>query len=536
MPITAWSISDVREVEALAMADLPDGKLMRRAARGLALVVAARLPQLPVAPGAAPRIVVLAGSGGNGGDALYAGAWLARKKKANVVAVLTGSAAHPPALKAARKAGVVVLNGSSAQGEELVRIEDAVAEADLVIDGMYGIGGRPGLSASDGAGSGASGSAQAGSGSGEFGEPLVWRLVQAIPDEAYVVAVDLPSGADPDGERPVSDAVFADETVTFGLCKPVHVLAGWDATGLLTVVDIGLPEPAGAPAAVRLVHDDIALAWPVPGPTDDKYSRGVLGVVAGGTNYTGAAVLAVTAAVAAGAGMVRYVGPRHPSDLVRYQVPEAVHGAGQVQAWLVGSGLDAAPEPDDKPGRTQVDAARAALDSPEPCVVDAGGLELLTGPRAHSGARTLLTPHAGELARLLTRVEGAPVTREQVVAQPVAHARRAAAALHATVLLKGATTYVVPPSDALPVYAQADAPPWLATAGSGDVLAGLAGMLLAAGLDPLLAGALAAQVHGLAGHVANPDGPVRALDVAHAIPRVVAAVLRRAAAGGMVEE
>ncbi|MDO5711516.1 MAG: NAD(P)H-hydrate dehydratase, partial [Micrococcales bacterium] len=122
---------------------------------------------------------------------------------------------------------------------------------------------------------------------------------------------------------------------------------------------------------------------------------------------------------------------------------------------------------------------------------------------------------------------GGTVSVDAVRADPVGHARRAAKLLHATVLLKGSTTYIVPPTDALPVYAQADGPAWLGTAGSGDVLAGLVGTLLAAGVDPLQAGALAALVHGLAGHEANPGGPVRALAVAHAIPAVVAAAMRR---------
>lgn len=547
MPINAWSIEDVRAAEAATMAQLPDGELMARAAHGLAMVVGARLDDVPDA-----RVVVLVGSGGNGGDALFAAAELTGDAS-GVVAVLLGAQVHGPALEAAREAGVLLVEATTPQG--LVEAHEALAEADVVVDGITGIGGRPGLAQ---------------------GHPLAWELVEAIPSDAYVVAVDLPSGADPTGERIVPDAVWADETVTFGVAKPVHVLAGAPACGLLTVIDIGLDlgseevDGAVGPAAVRLGHDDIAALWPVPGPEDDKYSRGVLGVVAGGENYTGAAVLSVLAAVCAGAGMVRYVGPPGPSGLVRAQVPEAVHGDGRVQAWLVGPGLEAAPqagdeagdEPADEVGAAQVAAARVALHSDLPCVVDAGGLDLLDGPRRAAGARTLLTPHAGELARLLTRLDSTDgaregvgddpvaaadgvtgsdgvagsdgvtgsdgeVTVEAVRADPVGHARRAARLLHATVLLKGSTTYIVPPSDALPVYAQADAPAWLGTAGSGDVLAGLAGMLLAAGLDPLETGALAAIVHGLAGHEANPDGPVRALDVAHAIPRVVAAAMRR---------
>jgi NAD(P)H-hydrate repair Nnr-like enzyme with NAD(P)H-hydrate dehydratase domain len=160
-----------------------------------------------------------------------------------------------------------------------------------------------------------------------------------------------------------------------------------------------------------------------------------------------------------------------------------------------------------------------------PVLVDAGGLDLLEG---HRLAPTLLTPHAGELARLLARLTDRVVSRSDVEAAPVAHARMAADLTGATVLLKGATTLVVPPTaSGLAVRSQNDAPAWLATAGAGDVLAGLAGTLLAAGLDPLDAGSLAALVHGVAADDANPGGPVRALAVANGIPATVAALLRR---------
>jgi len=166
------------------------------------------------------------------------------------------------------------------------------------------------------------------------------------------------------------------------------------------------------------------------------------------------------------------------------------------------------------------------MSSGVPCVVDAGGLDLIVEARS---TPTLLTPHAGELAVLLSRLVG-PVDRATVVAAPLAHARRLADLTNSTVLLKGATTLVVSPgASGLAVRAQADAPPWLATAGSGDVLAGLAGTLLASGLSPLDSGSVAALVHGMAGEAANPGGPVRALGVAHAIPGVVASLARRTA-------
>lgn len=528
--IRAWSVETVRAAEANAMAELPDGELMQRASRGLAEVLGARVVaevERAGEDGAPARVVVLAGSGGNGGDALFAAAFLAegrsgRRRRRDpevaveVVAVLVSGRAHPPALEAARRAGVDVIELLDETGETDEEAFQAallhVDSADLVVDGVYGIGGRPDLA--DPAGS-----------------AIVRSLVQAIGDDAYVVAVDLPSGADPEGLVPVAECVYADETVTFSLFKGVHVLAGEEASGVLTMVGIGLDEPEATPVAERLDFDDVAALWPVPGPTDDKYTRGVLGVVAGGENYTGAALLSVTAAVEAGAGMVRYVGPPGPTALVRAQVPEAVHGPGRVQAWLVGPGLDPHPEEGDEAGHEQVRAARAALDSGLPAVVDAGGLDVLDGPRPGAGARTLLTPHAGELARLLVRLD--PDTPEgfgaaDVVRDPITAARRAARLTRATVLLKGHRTLVVPPSDELPLRTQSDAPAWLGTAGAGDVLAGLAGALMAAGLDPLDAGSLAALVHGVAGDNANPGGPLRAAKVAAAIPATVAGLLRRA--------
>jgi len=490
--IRAYAVSSVREAEAAAMAGLEEGELMSRAASGLAAVASARLG----GPGGR-RVVAMVGAGNNGGDALYAAALLARDG-ASVVVLMVAESAHEGGLRAARDAGASVLNAVGVHADPKSVVASALCEAELVIDGIVGIGGHSGLS------------------------PQIDDLLREVSDTAYVLAVDLPSGADPDGEVATHSCVYADETVTFIVPKPVHLLPATEpAVGRLTVVDIGV-EIVGAPVVERVTRDDVSWLWPRPGPGDDKYSRGVLGVVAGGENYTGAALLAVLSAVSSGAGMVRYVGPPTPTLIVRSQVPEAVLGEGQVQAWLIGPGVDADDESTE--GQAQRDAAQRALSSGLPCVVDAGGLELIVEPRF---TPTLLTPHAGELARLLSRLD-APVDRATVAGAPLAHARRLADLTTCTVLLKGATTLVVSPSSAdLPVRAQADAPPWLATAGAGDVLAGLAGTLLASGMSPLDAGSVAALVHGLAADAANPGGPVRALGVAQAIPVVVAAMLAR---------
>lgn len=485
--IRAFSVPAVRAAEAGVMVDLEPGTLMRRAAESLAVVTLARARER-----VARSLVVLVGPGDNGGDALYAAAQLS--EHLSVVVVQVGDVIHAEGLQAATDAGVPRLRVARTRRALTKPVRQALAEADLVLDGLLGIGGRPGLSG-----------AMAG-------------LADAIPSSAWVIAVDLPSGADPEGVAALGSSVRADETVTFSLAKPVHVLpATRDAVGRLTVVDIGVSEPDAA-AVEQLTRGDVPDLWPVPGPADDKYSRGVLGVIAGSARYPGAAVLAVTSAVQSGAGMVRYVGPDAAAQQVLNVVPEAVPGHGQVQAWVIGPGIPTDETTSDV--RRQVEACRSALASDLPCVVDAGALDLIDGPRR---APTLLTPHAGELARLLSRLEHGRVFHcNQISAAPLGHARRVAELTGATILLKGATTLVVSPDTAVAVRCQADAPPWLATAGAGDVLAGLVGTLVASGLDLLDAGSLAALVHGLAAHRANPGGPVRALGVADALPLVVA--------------
>ncbi len=467
--IEAYATADVYAAEEALMATLEEGELMARAVEGLAAVAAARLEER-----GGTSVAALVGPGNNGADALYATARLAASGYA--AAAVHHGPVHDGARAAAEEAGVVL--GTDA---------GLLAEADVVLDGVLGIGARPGL------------------------PDWAAAWVGAVPDSAYVLAVDLPSGQDPAGAVLDPDGVLADETVTFSVPKPVHLLPPTEqACGVLTVVDIGLTV-GERPVVRRLDHDDVARLWPVPGPGDDKYSRGVLGVVAGGESFTGAALLSVTAAVESGAGMVRYVGTPTPEGLVRAQVPEAVHGVGRVEAWVVGPGLDTGSR---APGASaQLEAAREALAGAEPVVVDAGGLDLLDPAvlRTRAGRATLLTPHAGEAARLLGRLTGQDVERSAVEGAPLEHARRLAEASGATVLLKGSTTLVVPPGEGVVVWSQADAPAWLATAGAGDVLAGLLGTLLAAGLAPDVAGALGALVHGVAADRASGGGPVRAL-------------------------
>jgi ADP-dependent NAD(P)H-hydrate dehydratase / NAD(P)H-hydrate epimerase len=460
----AHTVEQVRAAEAALMARLPEGTLMQRAAAGLATVCTDLLGTVYGA-----RVVVLAGAGDNGGDALYAGARLARRG-ARVDALLTApDKAHVAGLAALCAAGGRVRRGR-------------VSGADLLLDGIVGIGGRPRLR-----------------------EPAEEMLEAAGAD--LTVSVDAPSGIDVDtGETPAAH-VEADVTVTFGTHKVgLLVDPAAQAAGTVSLVDIGLDLPAAAVEALQ--HHDVAALLPVPGHDAQKYTRGVVGVAAGSAEFTGAAVLAVSGALAGPCGMVRYDGPDSVTPLVRSAHPEVVVGPGRVQAWVVGSGG----------GGDVASALQRVRDDGVPLVVDADALARLDGP---VGTPALLTPHAGELARMLD------VPREQVEAAPLRHVRDAARQYAATVLLKGARTLVSDPDGRVRVNATGT--PWLATAGAGDVLAGLCGALLAAGLEPLDAGSVAAWLHGSAATLASAGGPVTAVDVAEALPRATAWVLE---AGG----
>ncbi|MFI2208980.1 NAD(P)H-hydrate dehydratase [Streptomyces sp. NPDC020141] len=466
----AYRVETVRAAEAELMARLPEDALMRRAAAGLAAVCADLLGRVYGA-----RVVLLVGAGANGGDALYAGAALARRGAGVGAVLLAPDRAHPAGLAALLRAG-----GRIAEDPFAV-----LAPADLVLDGITGIGGRGGL------------------------RPDAIPVARAARgSDAVVVAVDLPSGVDADTGEVRGEALRADATVTFGTHKAALLIdPAREYAGTVRLVDIGLePVLPSVPELESPQHHDVARLLPEPAGESDKYRRGVVGVVAGSERYPGAAVLAVAGALRGGAGAVRYVG--HAADAVVARFPETlVHAgppakAGRVQAWVVGPGLG---EDDD--------AVREVLASDVPVLVDADGLRPLdpAAVRARS-APTLLTPHAGEAAALLG------VAREEVEAARLASVRELAARYGATALLKGSTTLIAGPDARTPVRVNPMGTPWLATAGSGDVLSGLAGSLLAAGLPPLDAATAAAYLHGLAARHASARGvPITSYEVADSL-------------------
>ena len=459
----AHTVEQVRAAEKALMARLPEGTLMQRAAAGLGHAV---LDFLGHAYGA--RALLLVGSGDNGGDALYAGALLARRGVRVHALLLDPSKAH--------EAGVAALQ---AAGGRTVGSLDRSVPPDVVVDGIVGIGGRGGL------------------------RENAARVVQDLGD-VPVIAVDTPSGVDVDTGRVDGPHVRATVTVTFGTHKPAHLVdPAALACGVVHLVDLGLDLPE--PALTSLQATDVARLLPRPAPDAQKYTRGVVGVRAGSEQYPGAGVLCTSGAAAGLAGMVRYQGGA--AELVRAEHPEVVVGAGRVQAWVIGSGGGADAE----------QALRDSLADEAPVVVDADALQHVTAPL---GVPALLTPHAGELARMLD------VQRDQVEAEQLRFAREAAERYEAVVLLKGRHTLVAAPTGEVRVSTTGT--PWLATAGAGDVLAGLCGALVAAGLDPFDAGSVGSWVHGAAAALAGHDGPVTASEVAAAVPAVCRALVRGA--------
>ena len=268
--------------------------------------------------------------------------------------------------------------------------------------------------------------------------------------------------------------------------------------------------------------DDAAAQIAVPVESDDKYSRGVLGVITGSDQYPGAAVLGVDAALHTGVGMLRYLGGERVSTLVLQRRPEAVTSEGRVQAWLIGSGMDHAGRDEATRAQTTLAVAQAL-----PTVLDGGALDL------HEGAAgpVVITPHFGELARTLG------VEKTDIAADPATWALRAADRLGVTVLLKGHHSYVAGPGVAL---VASSAPSWLATAGAGDALGGILGALVAthsgsAASDPQRLAHLAAAacvIHGIAAGRAGAGGPFTILDLIARVPATIADLLSPSGAAG----
>jgi hydroxyethylthiazole kinase-like uncharacterized protein yjeF len=460
-----WSVAEIRAAEEPVLAATQEFALMRRAAFAVAKVAVEMLRERTGGV-AGRRVALLVGAGNNGGDALFAGAYL-RKRGIRVTALLLApDRAHPAGLAAFLHAGGRL---------------DADLDADLIIDGIVGLSAKG---------------------------PLRYDLPTFT---APVLSVGLPSGVDPDTGAVPGPAITATATVTFGGLKPGLVLApGSLHAGQVHVVDLGLPlaEP-GVSMLTRVQTRDVI---PVPGPLDDKYSQGVTGIAAGSPRFPGAAVLATGGAVLATSGMVRFAGGA-ATDVVRAWPEAIVSGSitdvGRVQAWVIGPGWGT--------GSDSAQGVADVLAVGVPVLLDADALTLVSQQPDLLDARDpatslLLTPHAGEFARLF----GAPGP------DPLSAVRAAAAKSNATVLLKGYTTIIAAPDGRALINPARSS--WPATAGSGDVLSGVIGALLASGLDPLLAAGTGAYVHSLAAEIAASGAPAPASALLRAIPSAIRSI------------
>ncbi|WP_114853800.1 NAD(P)H-hydrate dehydratase [Brachybacterium sp. YJGR34] len=498
--IRAHSAEQVRAAEAPLLA--AGDPLMLRAARALAERTRRRLAG---APAAGPRVLVLAGSGANGGDGLHAAALL-RREGIGADAILTAERHHTGGAAALEDAGGTLHALDDLTPEELAEL---LAGAELVLDAILGIGGRPAV------------------------PPPLRPLLEAVRCSAVpVLAVDLPSFVDATTGETAPEALRAAETVTFGALKAGALLPGGaERCGELHLVDLGLaPHLGETPSLLRLEDADVRVLFPHPPREATKYSRGVVALAAGSEQYPGAAVLAASGAARAGAGMVRCLAPQSVLDLVLRERPEVVghpvqpttldpsslhlEDTGRIGALVVGPGL---------PGTDPRARAGAALlcrgDRFSRGVLDAGALEAI-GAEDRFGPDVVLTPHAGEAARLARRLGADPDRPPPLLAAALA------SLTGATVLLKGPIT-VIAPGDGGPLRSQEDGTAQLASAGTGDVLAGVLGTLLAAGLPGPDAAAVAAILHGRAGRLASRDGlvPLVALEVAGRLPDALATIL-----------
>lgn len=485
--IDAWAI-DERGVPGL--------ELMERAGAGLARLVA------DVAPNG--EVVVVCGAGNNGGDGYVAARLL--REGGRAVRILT--TADPAKLKGDARA-----NFDRWAGEPPLPFAPAGLDgAAVVVDAILGTGfaGAP-------------------------REPVAGALAALSDPPAPVVAADVPSGVDASSGEVAGPAVRAVATATFAAAKPgLWIHPGKAHAGEVVVVDIGIPAGGPATPSVGLIGEGALATYPRRGQDTTKFASGHVLVAGGSRGLTGAPCLAAMGAMRAGAGYVTACVPAALNDVFEMKLTEVMSAPlPDADGAHVEAGAAAVLERARQrggalvlgPGIGRSDGALAfaravARRAPVALVLDADGLN------AHAGwledlrdreAPTILTPHAGELARLLD------TDSDAVAARRLEHARRAAARSGAIVVLKGDDTLVAEPDGRVGVSAGGS--PALATAGTGDVLSGVLGALLARGMEPFAAACAGVRAHAEAGRRAavvldGPDGVI-ASDIVDELPHTL---------------
>jgi NAD(P)H-hydrate epimerase len=502
-PFPIVTAAEMRELERSAFgAGISEAELQETAGRGVGRVVDA------LAGRRSARVLALCGGGNNGRDAVVAMRYLRARGHSARVWLTERHAVTVPEIQQLERLGIEVQHGAES------RLDDVRAElrrSDIVIDGLLGIGAR---------------------GAPRTGMAAMLEAVnaeRATRSDLRILAVDVPSGVDVDGGRVPGAAVRADTTVVLGAFKRCHLLfPAAQLCGRLCRVSIGLPSASlEACQIVALDEDWLPDRLPERRPDSHKYRHGRVLVVAGSEAFSGAAALVARSAARSGCGLVAVVAVPPVQAVVRSALPEAVFplasdaefDAARViellpryQVLVIGPGLGTADAAVDMV-RTVL-AARARVAPSLPTVVDADGLNALAEwPRwwERIGGPCVLTPHVGEMDRL---------DRRESSEAPWNRARRCAAEWGQVVVLKGSFTAVAEPGGRCWVNPVANAA--LATAGTGDVLAGLCGGLMAQGCGSADAARLAVGIHSEAGvRAAREQRSILASDVIDALPPVM---------------
>jgi ADP-dependent NAD(P)H-hydrate dehydratase / NAD(P)H-hydrate epimerase len=467
-----YEAAEMRAADAWAIDDqgVPQDDLMARAALGLARVTAAVAREGPI------RIV--AGKGNNGGDGRVAARLLAEDGRE--VEVIDGTAPFDP---------------------------ERLAGSGAVVDALLGTGFE-----------------------GAPREPVASAIWAINRQDAPVVACDVPSGVNASTGEIEAEAVRATTTATFhGSKVGLHVNPGKEHAGRVEVAEIGIPRGAPEPGAAGLISERVLDLYPRRRPSGSKFESGVVVVVGGSAGLTGAPTMAARSAARAGAGYVQVAVPEPVQQAVDLRLLEQMsRGLPDDDGFHTPAGIADVEEMAERAGAVVLGPGLGRTDSAQefargvaagvavPLLVDADGLNAHAGRLELFGERdalTVLTPHEAELGRLLE------VEPEEVAAHRVEHVREAAERSGAVVLLKGDDTIVALPGG--PLAISPGATPALATAGTGDVLSGLIGALLAKRMDAFEAAALGALAHALSGvHAADRLGPdhVMAGDVIESLP------------------
>ena len=474
--IELLTTAEIAEADRLTIAaGTPGVRLMENAGRAVADTVARAVR-------GAPAIAIVAGPGNNGGDGFVCGRILSERGYPVRLLLLGDRARLKDDAAAAAERW---------QGEVEAATPAALAGAGLIVDALFGAGlDRP-----------VEGAARA--------------MIEAINGAAVpVIAVDLPSGINGDSGTVMGAAVQASQTVTFFRRKPGHLLLpGRMHCGPVEVADIGIASEvleSIRPSTFANVVSLWADSFPVPQPGGHKYRRGHAAVVSGDASHTGAARLAARGALRVGAGLVTIASPRDALAVnAAANLAVMVHpvdGAAGLAAWLADPRLNAIVlGPGGGVGPAMREMVLAALTGERAVVLDADALTsfaetpetLFAAIRSRGSSPTVLTPHEGEFARLFNRELQVPERMSKCD-----RAQAAATASAAVVLLKGSDTVVASPQGRVSITE--NAPPWLATAGSGDVLAGFVAGLLAQGMPAFEAAGAATWLHGEAGSEAGP--------------------------------